>query len=207
MGADCREQEKPLPEASVRTAARGAPDLADGYLRTRYLTEALCAPLSDADATIQSMEDASPAKWHLAHTTWFFETFLLRDHVPGYRLYREDWPFLFNSYYEAEGERIQRVRRGMLARPALSEICEWRAHVDAAMELLLADPAHADLIALGIAHEQQHQELLLTDIKHALFQNPLGPAMWGASAAAGAADPSPNPLPQGERAIEAGATA
>ena len=200
MGADCREQEKPLPEASVRTAARGAPDLADGYLRTRYLTEALCAPLSDADATIQSMEDASPAKWHLAHTTWFFETFLLRDHVPGYRLYREDWPFLFNSYYEAEGERIQRVRRGMLARPALSEICEWRAHVDAAMELLLADPAHADLIALGIAHEQQHQELLLTDIKHALFQNPLGPAMWGASAAAGAADPSPNPLPHGERA-------
>ena len=110
MGADCREQEKPLPEASVRTAARGAPDLADGYLRTRYLTEALCAPLSDADATIQSMEDASPAKWHLAHTTWFFETFLLRDHVPGYRLYREDWPFLFNSYYEAEGERMSMRR-------------------------------------------------------------------------------------------------
>ena len=124
------------------------------------------------------MEDASPAKWHLAHTTWFWETFLLRDHARGYQLFDEQYPYLFNSYYEAEGERIARFSRGMLSRPTLEQILEWRAHVDAAMEPLLDDPAHSDLIALGIAHEQQHQELLLTDIKHALFQNPLGPAMF-----------------------------
>ncbi|WWA48675.1 ergothioneine biosynthesis protein EgtB [Pelagerythrobacter marensis] len=158
--------------------------MADDFRRTRRLTAALAEPLSEADATIQSMEDASPAKWHLAHTTWFFETFLLRDHLPDYRLYREDWPFLFNSYYEAEGARIARFDRGMLSRPTVAEIREWRDHVDAAMEPLLDDPACAALIALGIAHEQQHQELLLTDIKHALFQNPLGPAMWDETAPA-----------------------
>ena len=164
-----------MPEAQ-RIAA--VPTLAERYAATRALSEALVAPLSEADATLQSMPDASPAKWHLAHTTWFFETFVLRDHAPGYRLYDERWPFLFNSYYEAEGERILRARRGMLSRPTLAEIRGWRAHVDEAMQLLLADPARAGLIELGLAHEQQHQELLLTDIKHALFQNPLGPAMW-----------------------------
>ncbi|MGZ3196851.1 MAG: ergothioneine biosynthesis protein EgtB [Croceibacterium sp.] len=167
-----------MPEAHVQSPVQGAPTLADRYRATRALTEALCAPLSEADATIQSMPDASPAKWHVAHTTWFFETFLLRDKLPGYCLHDERWPFLFNSYYEAEGERIARPRRGMLSRPTVGEIGEWRAHVDQAIVPLLDDPAHAQLIALGIAHEQQHQELLLTDIKHALFQNPLGPAMW-----------------------------
>ena len=165
-----------MPEAQRQRAP--APLLAERYAATRALSLALVAPLSEADATLQSMPDASPAKWHLAHTTWFFETFLLRDRLPGYRLYDEKWPFLFNSYYETEGERIFRPNRGMLSRPTLAEIGEWRAHVDAAMTSLLADPANADLIALGIAHEQQHQELLLTDVKHALFQNPLGPAMW-----------------------------
>jgi len=155
-----------------------AVDLAAQFRATRALTEALVAPLSDADASIQSMPDASPAKWHLAHTTWFWETFLLREHAPGYRLFREDWPFLFNSYYEAEGARIARDARGMLSRPALAEVLEWRAVVSEAMTPLLDDPALAPLIALGVAHEQQHIELLLTDIKHALFQNPLGPAMW-----------------------------
>jgi ergothioneine biosynthesis protein EgtB len=155
-----------------------APGLVERYRQTRRLTEALCAPLSEADATIQSMDDASPAKWHLAHTTWFFETFLLRDKLPGYRMHDERWAFLFNSYYESEGERIARPRRGMLSRPTVAEIRCWRDHVDMAMEQVLADPACADLVELGIAHEQQHQELLLTDIKHALFQNPLGPAMW-----------------------------
>ena len=164
-----------MPEAQ-RIAA--VPTLAERYAATRRLSEALAAPLSEADATLQSMPDASPAKWHLAHTTWFFETFLLRDCLPGYRLFDEQWPFLFNSYYEAEGERLLRARRGMLSRPTLAEILEWRAHVDEAMRPLLADPVHAGLIELGTAHEQQHQELLLTDIKHALFQNPLGPAMW-----------------------------
>ena len=159
------------------------------YAATRALTEALVAPLSDADATIQSMEDASPAKWHLAHTTWFWETFLLRDRLDGYRLYDEDWPFVFNSYYEAEGERIARFSRGMLSRPTLDEIRAWRAHVDAAMGPLFAREELAPLIELGISHEQQHQELLLTDIKHGLFQNPLGAAMWDAPAAAAQAQP------------------
>lgn len=174
-----------MPEPEVRSPVSATEDLSARYAATRALTLALVEPLSDADATIQSMQDASPAKWHLAHTTWFFETFLLRDHMPAYRLYREEWPFLFNSYYEAEGERIARFARGMLSRPSLDEIRAWRAHVDAAMAPLLDDPALAPLIELGIAHEQQHQELLLTDIKHALFQNPLGPAMWEAVAQPG----------------------
>ena len=167
-----------MPEAQVQAPEPASCGLAERYCATRRLSEALCAPLSEADATIQSMPDASPAKWHLAHTTWFFETFLLRDRLPDYRLFDERWPFLFNSYYEGEGERIARPRRGMLSRPTLGEIRDWRAHVDAAMQPLLTDRAVADLVDLGIAHEQQHQELLLTDIKHALFQNPLGPAMW-----------------------------
>lgn len=166
-----RNQLSPTPE-------RPAITLADNFAALRALTEALAAPLSDADATIQSMPDASPAKWHLAHTTWFWETFLLREYAPGYRLHDERFPFLFNSYYEAEGARIARDARGLLSRPSLTEILAWRAAVNAGMAPLLNDPALADLIALGIAHEQQHIELLLTDIKHALFQNPLGPAMW-----------------------------
>ncbi|MEX0341122.1 MAG: ergothioneine biosynthesis protein EgtB [Erythrobacter sp.] len=153
------------------------------YAAVRALSEALVAPLSDADATIQSMEDASPAKWHLAHTTWFWETFLLRDHLDGYTLFDADWPFVFNSYYEAEGERIARFSRGMLSRPTLEDVLDWREHVDAAMAPLFAREELAPLIELGMAHEQQHQELLLTDIKHALFQNPLGAAMWDAPAA------------------------
>jgi ergothioneine biosynthesis protein EgtB len=172
-----------VPEAHAQAPALGAPSLAERYRATRALTEALCAPLSEADATLQSMADASPAKWHLAHTTWFFETFLLRDRSPGYRLFDERWPFLFNSYYETEGERIARPRRGMLSRPSVAEISEWRAYVDEKMAPLLANPLHAPLIELGLAHEQQHQELLLTDIKHALAQNPLGPEMWPAPAA------------------------
>ena len=141
----------------------------------RALSEALVAPLSDADAAIQSMADASPAKWHLAHAAWFFETFLLRDRLGGYRLFDERWPFLFNSYYEAEGPRHARAARGMLSRPSLDEVLAYRAHVDVGMAELLDRPELAGLIALGLAHEQQHQELLLTDIKHALWNNPLGP--------------------------------
>jgi ergothioneine biosynthesis protein EgtB len=150
--------------------------LPDRYLEIRAGSEALVAPLSDADATVQSMDDASPAKWHLAHTTWFFETFVLRDHLPGYRLFDAAFPFLFNSYYEAEGPRHARPQRGLLSRPSLHEVLEWRAHVDAAMAPLLDRADLAALIALGIAHEEQHQELLLTDIKHAFFSNPLGPS-------------------------------
>lgn len=164
--------------------------LAQEFGSTRALTRGLVAPLSEADATLQSMEDASPAKWHLAHTNWFFETFLLRDHLADYRLYDDSWPFLFNSYYEAEGARIGRFSRGMLSRPTVTEILDWRAHVDDAMTPLLDDPKLAPLIRLGIAHEQQHQELLLTDIKHALFQNPLGPTMFEAASVKSKAAPA-----------------
>ncbi len=168
-----------MAEPQLRTRPQETP-LAARFHAARALTEALAAPLSDADATIQSMEDASPAKWHLAHVTWFWETFLLRDHLAGYALHDEEWPFLFNSYYEAEGERHARNRRGMITRPDVAAILEWRRHVTEAMAPLLQREDLAPLIELGIAHEQQHQELLQTDIKHALFQNPLGPAMWNA---------------------------
>ena len=152
------------------------------FAATRRLSLDLVATLSDADASAQSMPDASPAKWHLAHTTWFFETFVLRDHVAGYRLFDERYPFLFNSYYEAEGPRHARPRRGLLTRPTLDEICIWRAHVDTAVQTALPDlsPAALTLVELGIQHEQQHQELLLTDLKHLFAQNPLGPAVWSA---------------------------
>ncbi|QGN54361.1 ergothioneine biosynthesis protein EgtB [Novosphingobium sp. Gsoil 351] len=163
----------------IRAAADSvASSLVERFHATRSLSEALAKPLSDADATIQSMADASPAKWHLAHTTWFWETFLLRDHRSGYDRFDERWAFLFNSYYEAEGPRFARAARGMLARPSLDEIRGWRGHVDAAMAPLLDRPELAPLIELGIAHEQQHQELLLTDIKHAFAQNPLGQAVY-----------------------------
>ena len=154
--------------------------LAGRFAATRRLSLDLVRTLSDADASAQSMPDASPAKWHLAHTTWFFETFILRDHVAGYRLFDERYPFLFNSYYEAEGPRHARPRRGLLTRPSLDEICVWRAHVDAGVQSALPSlsPAAHMLVELGIQHEQQHQELLLTDLKHLFAQNPLGPAVW-----------------------------
>jgi ergothioneine biosynthesis protein EgtB len=152
--------------------------IGEKLLATRRLTLDLSAPLSDADATIQPFPDASPAKWHLAHTTWFFETFVLRDFVPGYRLFDEHWPYLFNSYYEGEGPRHARPRRGMLSRPSLDEVRTYRASVDEALERALpALPAAAlDLIVLGINHEQQHQELFLTDILATFAENPLEPA-------------------------------
>ena len=151
--------------------------LAQRLAATRALTLALAAPLSDADATIQPHPDASPAKWHLAHTTWFFETFVLRDHLPGYVLHDERFAFLFNSYYEGEGERHARARRGMISRPSLDEIREWRGVVDAALAAAvphLSTEALA-LVALGIEHEQQHQELFLTDILATFAENPTEP--------------------------------
>lgn len=167
--------------------------LASRFLAVRGLSTALVATLSDADATLQSMDDASPAKWHLAHTTWFFETFVLRDHVPGYRLFDDRWPFLFNSYYEAEGQRHARPRRGMLSRPTLDAVHEYRAAVDAALLAVLHElPQTAlDLIELGCQHEQQHQELLLTDILHHFSVNPLEPAVWPGAAKVPVAMPGP----------------
>ena len=153
------------------------------FAAVRALSLALAAPLSDADATAQSMADASPAKWHLAHTSWFFETFVLRDHVPGYALHDARFPFLFNSYYEAEGRRHARDRRGMITRPTLDEVRAYRAHVDAAVTAALPSlPAAAcELVVLGCHHEEQHQELLVTDILHLFGENPLEPALWPAA--------------------------
>ena len=150
------------------------------FRAVRALSADLVAPLSDADATVQSMEDASPAKWHLAHTTWFFETFVLRDHVPGYRLHDARFPFLFNSYYEAEGQRHARARRGMVTRPSLDEVMAYRAAVDGALvdALPTLPDAALTLIELGCHHEEQHQELLLTDILHLFSCNPVEPAIW-----------------------------
>ena len=154
------------------------------YLAVRALMLDLAAPLSDADATGQSMADASPAKWHLAHVTWFFETFVLRDHVAGYEPHDARWAYLFNSYYEAEGARHARPQRGLLTRPSLDEVIAYRSRVDEAM--VQAMPTIMTrcpyLLELGLHHEQQHQELLLTDIKHLFFQNPLGPAVWDGEA-------------------------
>jgi len=153
-------------------------DLRTRYCAVRARTEALAARLSPEDQQVQSMADASPAKWHRAHTTWFFETFLLLPHQAGYRVFHERFSHLFNSYYEAVGARIVRASRGMLTRPGADEITAYRAHVDAAMSALLEQctPAIAALVELGLNHEQQHQELILTDIKHAFFCNPLLPA-------------------------------
>ncbi len=158
--------------------ACNARDLQARLCASRQLTLDLAAPLSDADATIQPFPDASPAKWHLAHTTWFFETFVLRDHVPGYEQFDERYAFLFNSYYEAEGPRHARPRRGMLSRPSLDEVRAYRTHVDEALERWLPklSPTALDLIELGINHEQQHQELFLTDLLATLAENPLEPA-------------------------------
>src|SRR3954467_15859552 len=132
----------------------------------RGLSLALVEPLSDADATIQPMPDASPTKWHLAHTSWFFETFVLRDHVEGYWPRDESWAYLFNSYYDGEGERHPRGRRGMLSRPSLAEVLDYRSRVDEALfaALGLLSPAGLRLVELGLQHEQQHQELMLTDM-------------------------------------------
>ena len=151
--------------------------LAERLAATRALTLALADPLSDADATIQPHPDASPAKWHLAHTTWFLETFVLRDHVAGYRLHDDRFPFLFNSYYEGEGERHARARRGMISRPSLDEIRNWRRAVDDSLQHALPSlpPDALTLVALGIQHEQQHQELLLTDILATFAENPTEP--------------------------------
>jgi ergothioneine biosynthesis protein EgtB len=144
------------------------------YARIRKASKALAAPLSAEDCAIQSMPDASPVKWHLAHTTWFFETVVL-SRLPGYRVFDPAFSYLFNSYYEGLGPRHPRPRRGLLTRPSLEQVMAYRAHVDAAMQGACSVEELQPLITLGLHHEQQHQELILTDIKHAFFANPLLP--------------------------------
>jgi ergothioneine biosynthesis protein EgtB len=151
---------------------------ADAYRAVRAETERRAAPLSAEDQIVQSMPDASPTKWHRAHVTWFFEQFLLAPNDPGYRIFDERFPFLFNSYYVAAGPRHARPQRGLITRPNGEDVTAYRAHVDAAM-LKLIERASAEvlkLVEIGLHHEQQHQELLLTDILHAFAQNPTDPA-------------------------------
>ena len=152
----------------------------DRFLTVRAHTEALVAALSPEDQCVQSMPDCSPAKWHRAHTTWFFEEFVLRPFLAGYQIFDEDFRFLFNSYYEAVGPRHPRPMRGLLTRPAASRVTAYRTAVNEAIaSLLAADPPNEalGLISLGLQHEQQHQELILTDMLHAFSQNPLCPAV------------------------------
>jgi ergothioneine biosynthesis protein EgtB len=151
--------------------------LVDRFLAVRRLSEMLARPLSPEDQTVQSMPDASPTKWHLAHTTWFFETFVLRPHVPGYRPFDPAYEYLFNSYYEAVGPRHPRPQRGMITRPGVEEILSYRRHVSNAMAELIGSGrgAWAEIVELGLHHEQQHQELILMDAKHMLSMNPLFP--------------------------------
>ena len=161
-----------------RQLVDGPRAITERYRCVRDRTEDLAAPLSPEDQVVQSMADASPTKWHRAHTTWFFETFLLLPFLPGYDRVNLDYGTLFNSYYVAAGPRHARPRRGMLTRPSNAEVAAYRALVDAAMTTLLRDPPPEalPLIELGLQHEEQHQELLLTDVLHALSANPLRPA-------------------------------
>lgn len=152
------------------------------YSEVRAATLRLAAPLSAEDMVVQSMPDASPAKWHLAHTTWFFEAVVLRPHLPGYEPFDARYFFLFNSYYESLGPRHTRAQRGLLTRPSLDDVLAYRAHVDSAMQRLLQECDEETwarvepLVTLGLHHEQQHQELILTDVLHAFSCNPLLPA-------------------------------
>jgi ergothioneine biosynthesis protein EgtB len=166
---------KGRPAAATRPAA-----LAERYREVRARTRALAEPLTPEDCVVQSMPDASPVKWHLAHTTWFFETFVLAGHDPSWRPFHPGFRVLFNSYYNAVGAKHPRPERGLLTRPSLDQVFAYRDHVDRAMERLLAKtslaPEWRALALLGTHHEQQHQELILTDVNHLLSCNPMKPA-------------------------------
>jgi ergothioneine biosynthesis protein EgtB len=188
------------PAAAPRPAARSRPaadaSLVERFDGVRAQTEALCAPLETEDYVVSSMPDVSPAKWHLAHTSWFFETFVLAPFDAAYRAIDPKYAFLFNSYYVQAGERHCRAQRGLVTRPTVAQVYEYRAHVDAAVRRLLAaigdDAEHpaARIVELGLHHEQQHQELLVMDVKHVFWTNPMRPAYRPRSAAA------PSPVPE-----------
>jgi ergothioneine biosynthesis protein EgtB len=173
------------PQHAQRSPASASGHIAETTMSARFravraATERLVEPLSEEDCVVQSMPDASPAKWHLAHTSWFFETFVLEPNLRGYRLFHPSFRMLFNSYYNSVGEKHPRPRRGLLSRPSLDEVLAYRAHIDAGvMELLdrsVTPPELNELVELGLNHEQQHQELILTDVLHLLSCNPLKPA-------------------------------
>jgi ergothioneine biosynthesis protein EgtB len=162
------------------TLSKPTASLQSQFEQVRQLSETLCSPLTIEDYVVQTMPDVSPPKWHLAHTTWFFETFLLTPYLAGYEVFHPKFGYLFNSYYEAIGDRHPRTQRGLLTRPTVAQVYQYRAYVDQAMRSLLPQakdhPELQSLITLGLHHEQQHQELLMTDIKHILACNPLRPA-------------------------------
>src|SRR4029453_13229887 len=169
--------------ATIPRAAPTAPRTTwvDAFRAVRAETERRSAPLSAEDQVVQSMPDASPTKWHRAHTAWFFEQFLLLPHLAGYRVFDERFAYLFNSYYVAAGPRPARPKRGLVTRPDCERVAAFRAHVDAGVERLLADAGDAQLaevvriVEIGLHHEQQHQELILTNILHAFAKNPGAP--------------------------------
>ena len=171
-----------------------AQSLYDRLSATRRLSSELARPLSDEDQVVQANDDASPTKWHLAHTTWFFEAFVLKPFLEGYRIFDESFEYCFNSYYESVGARQPRGKRGLLTRPSANEVRAYRGHVDAALERLCErglEPWAAELIELGINHEQQHQELLLTDILSLFASEPLKPAYARANPGVAVAEPAP----------------
>ncbi|WP_040005229.1 ergothioneine biosynthesis protein EgtB [Fibrisoma limi] len=153
--------------------------LVDRYQQIRAHTELICRHLETEDYVVQPIADVSPPKWHLGHTTWFWETFVLVPHLPGYQIFHEDFSFVFNSYYESVGRRVLRTNRGNLSRPTVADVYRYRAYVDEHMSRFLAeaDSNLIPLLDLGLNHEQQHQELLITDIKYILGHNPLFPAI------------------------------
>ena len=162
-----------VPTTSTQTS------LSQRFLATRRHTLALCEPLTPEDMMVQSCPEASPVKWHLAHTSWFFESFILREFVPGYSAFNPDYAWLFNSYYQSFSAFPEKRLRSSFSRPPLEDILSYREHVDEAIERFLereADPEALKRVELGVNHEEQHQELLLTDILHAFFTNPLRPA-------------------------------
>jgi ergothioneine biosynthesis protein EgtB len=169
---------------AISPTRSATPELLARYHEVRNATLALAAPLSAEDCQLQSMPDCSPTKWHLAHTSWFFETFLLVPHLPNYRNFDPAYSVLFNSYYVSVGDRHPRPQRGLISRPTVEEVYAYRAHVDAGIEALLMTNVSSSIIALielGIQHEQQHQELVLMDIQHAFSCNPNEPAYAEAS--------------------------
>ncbi len=164
---------------TVAVPANGASSLLARYVAIRRTTEAITEGLTPEDMMIQSMPDASPTKWHLAHTSWFFETFILKPRLPGYRQFHNDFTFLFNSYYKLVGSHPNRAFRSLFSRPTLEQVLEYRRHVDRHMLQFLGDIKNEDVSSLtetGLNHEQQHQELIVTDIKHGLWSNPLRPS-------------------------------
>src|SRR6266852_1629106 len=186
-----QELRSPSMTSEIQVSGSERQALAERYQQVRQSTEALSAPLAVEDYVIQSMPDCSPTKWHLAHVSWFFETFLLKPSGSAYRPLNPEYAYLFNSYYNAAGDKYPRPQRGLISRPTVDEVYRYRRHVDEHVLDLLECAAEEDLpkvapiVTLGLNHEQQHQELIVTDLKHMLSHNPLHPVY---------ADRSPHPV-------------